>query len=373
MGKSIIIYVVSFGFSIYFAYLYQKSSNKKKNSPQMGIHRKFNLAELLNFTLIIICPVIVGAVRQGIGTDYWNYLRYYNQFDGIYITQIPKSMEPLYALLNYLSSLLFGGRGWGLFFLTTLLTVVLVVLTLNYYKDKLSIAMGLFIFYMSFYITSLNIIRQMIAVVIVLYSYRFILENKYKKYILTILAAALFHFTALICLPFVFLDFKDKAHFKNKKLALYFFVLLSPIVIHLVFKYSEYIPLLSTYMANYETSFNGYGIGFLIDIGLVLGPLLFYRKKLIAENPKYDLFINVSLVSIPIRLIVYHQPFASRLFLYFSCLQIIAIPLILNLLKGKREHRYFKALTVIVYALYFVYKFILLNSGEAFPYQSIFQ
>lgn len=373
--NSLLIYGSTFILSIYFAWLYQnpKALNNRYIKIKTPSGRRY--ARAVNYILILFFPVLISSIRDHVGTDFANYLRYYNKFSGpdINLMQFPESnMEPLYGFINYLTYHLTFGQEWALFFITSLLMTVLIVKALADYDEHLSLPMGLFIYFMSHFITSLNIMRQMIAVLIVLNAFRFILEDKRIKYILMILLASMFHNTALLCLPLFLLNFESKPYAKKIKTALYIFVLISPALIHFIFAFSEYIPLLNSYMEIYTYSFSRYGVGFLIDIGFILGPLILFKNDLMAVNPKYDFFINLGLISIPVRLMSYHSVFASRLFFYFSISEVLTIPIIFYAIRDKNMKKWFKLAVIVLFLAFFVYKFIVFNSAEAFPYKSIF-
>lgn len=370
MAQSILIYFSAFIISIASAHQYQKKITEgtwksTKTKPYLVCFFVF---------LTLFLPIFVGATRQGIGTDYTNYLIFYKMFSKYDLVEaLNKPLhEPFYTIINIITNMVFGGQEWAIFLVTTGLTICLVFWILKHYENDLSIAVGLFVFYMSFYITSLNIIRQMLAVLIVLYSVKYIFKKEPVKYIVGVLIAAMFHNTALICLPFFILDFEQGSKQRIKKQTLYVIALTSPLWLYIVFMYFPNLPMFDKYLSNYDIVFNGYGIGFLLDMSFILLPVFLFRKDLLELNKKYDFFVNIALIGIPIRIIAYFQEFGSRLYLYISSFEILIIPLVFRATRDHKHALLIRIITVTMYVLYFVYTFVFNNSGEAFPYKSIF-
>ncbi|MGG4287973.1 EpsG family protein [Priestia megaterium] len=376
MIEAFFIYMTVFFVTILVAFAYQKLLvlDNRYLGKNASLYNGFSLLRYPFYIAILIPTVFLGSIREGMGKDYWSYLNYFHMVNSmdpwILLKEFP---EPLYTLLNYIADALIPGKDWSIYFLSSLLTMLFILLTLDYYKKKLSIPMGLFIYFMLYYIESLNIIKQMLAVSIVLYSYRFILDRKFFRYIFFIIIATLFHQSAFICILFYFLNFKKNNRLKIKRGIFYIFIIISPILIAPVISLLKYIPFLDFYTSEFNFSFNGGGLGFLIDVLPVIVPVLLFRKRLVAENPNYELFINIALISLPFRIIGYYQYWASRMVYYSTAIQIIIIPIILWLIKDKQERSLAYYLIIVFYIIMFVYEYVIKNTGPAYPFTSIFQ
>lgn len=151
-------------------------------------------------------------------------------------------------------------------------------------------------------------------------------------------------------------------------------IIVSPFFIGSLLSLIKYIPFLKYYAEIYEisSSINGYGYGFLIETIPVVVPALFFRRKLIKENPNYEFFVNLAILSIPLRLAAYYQYWITRMFYYASEIQIIMIPISLRLIKNKFNRIVAYIIFIIFYIGYFVYMYVVNNRGPAYPYQSIF-
>ena len=83
--------------------------------------------------------------------------------------------------------------------------MVFVYLFLKRYEGQISTGLGFFIYLLLFYNTSLNVVRQGIAIPIILYSFKFIDDRKPVSYLLFVLIAGSFHISSIVVLPFYYL------------------------------------------------------------------------------------------------------------------------------------------------------------------------
>jgi len=372
--KSNIIYACAFLFSIGFAILYQNQQIQKVRSLDSLLVQKFGhrSVKILWFSLILFAPVFIAAVRWAIGSDFVTYWSIFLDLQNSNILEsLINSREPLYTALNILANFLFG-QEWGIFLLSSLITMLFILLTAEYYKKYLSIAMVLLIYFLLFYILSLNIVRQMIALSIILYAFRFILEKKPIKYFIMVIISVMFHQSAIICLLFYFLNIQKESKFwRTKTIIYYLLIILSPIYISLILKLAEHLPFLSFYFNLYPINYNGLGLGFLIEVLPVIVPAMLFRKRLLELNPNFIFFINLSLLTFPLRISGYYILWAYRLMFYASIVQIIIVPIVLNTIQVKTKRIFAYCLFIIVYLAYYVFRYSILNTGEAYPYLSI--
>lgn len=372
MIQSIIIYSGSFIFSILLAASYQQYTVINQNVVQTS-RTKFNVSSIAYLLLVIFLPVFIGSVRIGIGTDYWGYLKIYQNTRGVSLPELfTTSKEPLYALLNYFVNLVSFNNDQAIFVFTTIIQISLITIALFYYKEKFSIAFGLFIYYTMFFLYGFNIIRQMLALSVTFFAFKYLLANKTKNYIITILFAAMFHYTALICLVFPLLDFKKNRYYNIKRVVYYSLVILSPLLIFPVIRISSYLPGFSYYLKDYSFSFDGYGLGFLAEVLPLVVILIYFRKQLLADKFKFDLFLNIALLCIPIRFLSYHIWWASRIVLYMTSTNMILVPTVLVLTKKQKGYHFYYFGFIAYYLLHFAYYFVYHNYGGTIPYTSIF-
>jgi len=165
------------------------------------IYRNGNIFAKIGFILI----VVISIFRFDVGYDYHSY----------YKTLIPQlhtisleRMEPLNHLIYYITDYI----GWPplLFIIYGLITYSLVFYALKNYSDNYFIAV---ITYMAFfYLASLDTIRQALAIAIIIYAYKYLINNNLMYYIFCVIIAYLFHKSAIICIiyPLIYRYFNFK-------------------------------------------------------------------------------------------------------------------------------------------------------------------
>lgn len=195
-----IFYLAMFGSSIALFYVADNTKfyfGKKKT-------KKINY---LCAILAISIPCFFAGVRDStIGFDMQIYgdvqFEYASHFSSYfkYITTYV-DLERLYQLVVYLGAH-FGNR-YIYYFILQFLTIFPFYLLLQE-ECKKETWIGMFIYFMWMYPFSLNIMRQSIAIAIVVWGYRYIKRRQAVKYAITILVALGFHTTAILgIIPYV--------------------------------------------------------------------------------------------------------------------------------------------------------------------------
>lgn len=147
---------------------------------------------------------LVGGLRYVTGFDY----RFYEAlFQTASDTPLPalftlEHTEPGFLLLVKLGTLTGSYQGFLLLF--HLLVTLLVFLWIARWSENQWLSVTLFLCLQCFAL-SMNFLRQALAAAILLYTYRFLREEKLLPFCALVLLACTFHRTALIMLPFYLL------------------------------------------------------------------------------------------------------------------------------------------------------------------------
>jgi hypothetical protein len=151
-----------------------------------------NIFKFVTFLLLFV----PGALRYGIGEDYVDYLIIFNSIAN---GHPPKRIEPGYAFLNYLVSY-FGGNIQHIMAVMALFTYGFFFLAMPRKYFYLLIPALV----MNIYFWSYQSVRQMFVCAAAYYAYnRFYFNGKYKKYLIVIVIAFLFHYSALLYLVII--------------------------------------------------------------------------------------------------------------------------------------------------------------------------
>src|SRR5699024_5819934 len=117
-----------------------------------------------------------------------------------------------------------------LFMAAALLTWIFSFKAIYDNKERISIGIAVLILLCTLYNMSFNIVRQILAVSIIMLSIKPMLDKKIWKYLLTILFASCFHFTSLVFLPSYWIvnsKTKNRGAFKKITIPLLFIVLVA--------------------------------------------------------------------------------------------------------------------------------------------------
>lgn len=195
------------------------------------IYTKHNKTTEVMFVIYSFLMWFVGSFRYGIGNDFFTYKSLYeNLMNPNYPSQY---LEPAFRcyvfVLNYISV-----DVQVLFVLYITLTLFFVYRGAKYYfPDKRYYILFLLLYFLAFnggYTVSFNIMRQSLAMAIIFYSTRYVLERNISKFIVFVFFAFINHYSAIL---FMFLYFLPKFKIGLRKsfvcIMIFMLVFLSPL------------------------------------------------------------------------------------------------------------------------------------------------
>lgn len=328
--------------------------------------------------VLIIPPVALATFRFNVGTDYNSYIRLYNMLKGynpvefarIFVTDI-MAQEPLWYLTNRAAFLLFDSE-IGMFFLSSLIMIIFVVLGIRYFARHISFGYALFVFFMLHYNMSFNAVRTLIAASIIFYALRYILERNLFKYFVFILLATAFHRTALLAILFyLVIPVQNRTLGIMKRYSYYFLILLTPIVLALALRIARMIPIFDKYFYKYSVSSFGLGAGFLIYVLPFLTPILFLKNKISKIDNRYSVLVDAALFHLPLRYLGYFTEYGHRVEVYISMIYIVLIPLSIRSLRYLPSRVGLTLYYTGVLLFYYIYTYIILLGHETYPFYFI--
>lgn len=359
MLSSTLIYTTMFIVTSILAELTAKHRNTT-------LEDKIGKVIFIAFTLCI--PSILSAIRYGIGTDYFNYVRIFENVN----SGISTRSEPGYVLLNFIVGSL-GGNIHHLFFIVSFMTILFVYLFLNTYKEEFSIGLGIFIYLILYYNISLNIVRQSLAVVIVLYAFKFIEKRKALKFYLFIGIAMLFHVSAIVILPFYYI-YNNLA---NKSILLKLFIYI--VIFIAIVNYQTFIEFIginilrNPYYLHYaQSEAVDMGIGlFIIYAPTVMLGAIFYNK-LNSINSNFKFYYFLLIIGFILRLLPYFGASSlERIADYFLVSQVWLVPFYYRTFNVKNYSVLFSNFLIIFYMIHWFYLVIVLGGAGTVPYTTI--
>jgi len=315
--------------------------------------------KLLLIVLLVFLAFIAGFRSIDVGTDTLNYYLYFYR---IQHGNFDSGYEPLWQLLN-ISVFKLGGDFNQVTFFASILT--LMPLYFAFIKDSRYPLFSLFVYIaFNYYLSSFNIMRQMVAISWVLLALVYYKrENKEKndswKVAIFSLIAILFHYTAIIIIPIlVLINITQK--YGNWLLiqvgSLLAGILLGPFLFSLATRFL-------TFYDQYEAREDS--IGAFINLALLNAAFLALNNIVEKKDKWFSLFFCFIIFSnLAIKI-----PFASRFVVYAG----IGLTIFLaNLPNNTKLARGYIPILVILIICYSLFRFArLFGNGDIFPYINV--
>lgn len=313
---------------------------------------------------IIISFIIIGGVAAFRYTpeyaDYGNYAVEYIRANRMTWAEVRESKSPAMFAVSKVANYITDEP--QMFFIITGCFIAFVVLRLVLkYSSNIYISVTAF-WGLLYWNTSINIVRQYMAVAIIIIAYDIIIKEKlkfidYVKIVLLLMLAALFHNSALLMIFGIFIF---RLRIQQTSIGIF-----KSIIVYVL------LSVLISY--GYSFVYNIYGIddtygresasifGLVVPAFICLSAWL-YRREIIARDNRNQYLINASLVTLILTLIsVFGMLIVQRLAIYFSIFSILLLPEIFRSLFKKY---YFKSQTTIFLAGIMVYYGILNYLGR---------
>lgn len=325
---------------------------------------------------------ILSAIRYMVGTDYSSYASLYRYFDFAEAEEVSGlAHEKGFAVtLDIINE--FADSYVAMFAFAAFVIAVGVAVYIYRYSDNICIsAISFLLFGLFFY--SMNFVRQFIAAVILLYAIRYIHSGSFLRYLLVVLFASAFHWSALLMIPFYFIL---KIRLEPLVLAAYgvFSVML--------FIFSDDIVnfgisiFYTKYQGDYTPDINsGVSFYYAVGYGILFIAAFLFRERLYKRDPANSIYINCLFFAVLFELLGFRHAMLSRFALLFiipGCL--ILVPEMVRVITEKFTEKItvplkktFVAMTVmsgfIVFGVLFYGCLLADNSNGVVPYHTIYE
>lgn len=371
------IYIITFLISLFLMFLSIKCLNleKIKRSALLKI-----IYYLLVFTAILLPSLLAGCRDYSIGTDVliygntWfnNAVRTPNFF--VYTKwATSSSIGFLYATFNYIISL-FTSNPHYFYFWYSFTESTIVFLALKKNQDIVNVTWGFAIYLFMFFNLTLNVLRQSMALVILLYGFIYIRKHKPIKFAIVTMIAFLFHNTALIGIVMYLIYI-----FVNKKPKFLYQVLATIATLVFVVFFEKFQNILlgnGIISQRYNFYMNNSSLasgGFYTHIVLMCLPTLMLYLLSKTNNVDESVFNGLKMfviISTILSLLNLKMAALSRITQYFDIYFIYALAFIINHgVQLKVKAISFNKVFLLAYLLtYWIIIYGVINSGETVPY-----
>ena len=242
---------------------------------------------------------------------------------------------------------------------------------------------GLMVFHLMFYSFTLNLMRQFMAMSIVLWGFQFIRKRQFIKYSIIVIIALLFHRSGIVGMAvYIIYILSAQNNFRIKGMreficgwrwlwnALMIFMSFA-----LIYFAKDIFILLSIFKSSYVDqliNMKNYEISSVSLLFMTFLTLIFFLcgKQLSRTKVVYKFYGIIFIVSTVLWQIQGISAEAYRVVLYIWYFVILAIPSLISDMKKKRD-QYILTLFFGVYLnCYYIYVFVIQKYNETYPYTS---
>lgn len=372
-------YVVCFIFTILFTCLAEK--NLKKGYKKKGI---------INLIIAIFIPTFICGIRMSdVGRDVSIYVTPVFQMAiesslFVYMNSFVLNIaEPGYLLFTYFVSKIGSNINVLLFFIQ-LIPCSITFIFAYYYREKIPMWMIIVTYLLTWYLRSYTIMRQSIAIAIIIISIITFEKKKKMTTFLLFLLAFSFHKSVIIAIGIYFVFWIiDTKKMKNKNkiilgmvslgfmcLLLYNYEnLLSILVYNIRILPEKFIYYLNLNELNGTNSFSGSEILFRI-IFIVLGFIyLFIDNK---EKTTFVKYYIMFLVSMGPYIISFKIPNVERMsYYYYYPALLYIVPKLTDMVKNDKFNKIIISITLsMILFIFWFYKYPISKHCETYPYKT---
>lgn len=309
-----------------------------------------------------------GAFRYGVGADYFSYAYFYEKYRLLSWQQIfseitgefgYKTIIKLVSYIDYLPVY------YGFY------CFVILYMFYKFIKEEYSnlpLFLVFFIFLLDIYTVSFNIMRQGIAIVIALYSSKFIIKRDFLRFVLFIFLAFSFHMSVLFFLPAYFFP-QTTSFFSYKKI----FIIV--ITVFLAFSISEVISSISDIegferyasYASHDGEINNRSVYLSV---VLTGIFLLFYKQLVMFDKRSALFVLFSITGIILMFTGFISPFVKRCASYYSVFNILLCGMLIRAV-GLRLSQLAYLFIIFFMSFKFTITYYFLKQSSIIPYKCI--
>lgn len=324
------------------------------------------LKRLYLFIPILLFSIIFGC-RYGVGIDYYNYVKLYEEFNCGQFSEFSNIEIGFLFIMEIFHRFSMSVVSFFIF-----LAFIQIYLLSRSFEDEDNLFVLPYI-YLSLIMTGIamsgfmNGIRQVIAFCIFTFSLRYIVRKQILKYIICIIVAFLFHKSAVIVLPLFFIWLKRDYIFHTITIQLillvcfFLFVFINPLQV-LLEQLDDVIKLIG--YENYIDSDFIYGkreIGLMGIINLLInGIIVLYSNKMkdYYNNRFFNIIYDLFFVGVCLAYLFIGSIAFGRIIMYFTYFQFIMYAYLFVYLNDVKLHSKENLFSFSVLSLFLVLSFI---------------
>lgn len=354
-------------------------------ASEVFFRNKSKFGGILFSILAILCLSWLCGVRDlSIGTDVGvygnqffqmaakslNFSDYVNSLKGIYGAS--GATEYGYLFLNYIVSRITSNTHLFLFVIGLIVNGI-IYSSIYLLRNQISLVLGWLTYCFLFFGTTLNLLRQSVAISLVLLGVVLLYKKYVRKSLIIFILAILFHNSAVFALLIYFIGFlinKINLSYKIKRVLFIFtvFVVLMPQIVGFLNTYGLLNDKYYQYVSDVSNGIGLNSISIRLPMLLLIVFIIWHKRNNI---DKYNLWLYVLVVQesllIPLQSM---GNTVARLMLYFGIVKIIAYPMALEEIttKNRITLQIIKLCYVLLLMLIFYEQTIVAGNNEIYPF-----
>ena len=317
---------------------------------------------------ILALSFFAAARNKSVGTDLSVY--------GIDVFSNPFKIERIesgYSLLNYIIRLFTTNFNVFLFVHQAILSTLITIIAYREKKEKNTpLCLFSFAYILIWYCVSFNILRQSIALVILLSSFKYLERGENKKYAISCIFASFFHQSSLIYIAVIpiYKIIGKKLKLRTALLTI-IFALLFFINIEQIFTIIQgIIPLLDKYSVYIMSSRTNFQIKFMVAKLLLLGLELFTFGMLTKDDKnKLKPLILFALMDCLLYLSSAFILFGYRASYFFLVHHILLIPRLISYTHKKESRLILTVAFIVILSIYWYVRHVIAGYDGIIPYK----
>lgn len=359
---TIILYLGIAGISVYLC--------------KFAFYSKQKVYRYVSWIAIIGLLSVLAAFRGNTGTD---SLMYRTTYENINAVSRIQSFESGYVyLVKILNAMHLPYQ--SLFFVMSMLTVIFLMLFIQNEKENIDVSVAVFLMVTDLYLSAFNLMRQGLAIAILLYAYAVFLDKKYFRSIILIIFAMFFHKSALIGFAVIGAAIIFKRRHSKAIMVSCFLILLYLVFHREILGDIVYFIVRNKYYVSYITRDAATDATFVGYITRIL-PILFISTIFIKQyqkEPKFFVFYVMMIGGYILSLLgVFTATMVQRVGFYFSYLYIVVLAYCANRSWCIARFRFNKNIIKFLVCLYaivmFFYSYVIRGFSNLIPYQGLFK
>lgn len=322
-------------FIVFYIYFCSIAIYKNRILKQSRRKTRDNLFIFLTMGLLLLLNCLRSLTTGNDTLSYYHLFNYYTSG----VVNFEYSYEDLYWMNFYVDiAWRFINRVFGVIstdyqlFISFIACILYFVTIKHIKKNSTNVALSVLLFFLLFYHPYLNILRQAMAIVIILLGYEELLKKKTIRFVFMVVIATLFHKYAFVSLALiVFMNYRYK---QNRAIGI--------IIIAAILSVSGvvfYIPQLLGYSGDYLNDQTGISTVFSLCLNGAIFLLLEYIcPKSIDVMEEFDLIkyreVNfyrwINMVAFVLSIMEISLPALYRVEYFFTIYQVTGVPYLLH-------------------------------------------